>query len=416
MDTVLQRKNRKINKVIKITLPIIGIILIASFVFTKKKSLIVKREEITIKKVEFGNFEDFIVFQAKVVPLQSMLINIQEGGSIQEIFVENGEQVNKSQPLAKIFNPNTELSYVNQETTIIEQINQLNKAKLDIRTQEFNLSKELISIEHDYLESKTTYDLHQKMFEEDILSKDSWRKTQEDFRYQKERKNLIQQSIQKEKQANHLGINQLNQSLNFMQKSLAILRKNKQNFLILAPVSGCLTSFEPLLGKNYAAGESIGKIDVQKGYKLIADVDEFYLDKIAIGQTGAIEYFNKQVHVSVNKIVPEIKNGTFLVELNFIKNEKNSIQQGLSFGVRLSLSEKSKVKIISKGIFDRETEGKWIFVVIGNKAIKRSIKLGRENPLYYEIIEGLKVGEKVITSSYKDFLTVEELKLINNDK
>lgn len=411
MDTVVPRKSRK-NKYLIIGLPLF--LLAGYFVFssvTKKRSLDVKKNEITIKTVENNYFEDFIVFQAKVEPLNSMLLNVVEGGSIQEIFVENGSFVRKGQPLARLYNPNTELGYMTQETAMIEQINNLNKAKLDLRTQELNLMKDLVAIEHDFLDAKSLYDLNQKLFKEEILSKNEWEKTQENFRFQKERKNIIQQSVQKEKQANAIQISQINQSQNIMQKSLEILRSNKKNFLVTAPLAGRLSSFEPILGKNYLAGESIGKIDVMKGYKLMADVDEFYLEKISVGQKGEIEYKNQIVRVEVTKVIPEIKTGKFQVELNFVEAKDLDLRQGLSFGVRLLLSEKTKTTVISKGSFNQDTAGEWIFVVQGNQAVRRKIKLGRENPLYYEVLEGLKPNEKVITSSYKDYKNIEILNL-----
>jgi len=411
MDTVVPRKSRK-NKYLIIGLPLF--LLAGYFVFssvTKKRSLDVKKNEITIKTVENNYFEDFIVFQAKVEPLNSMLLNVVEGGSIQEIFVENGSFVQKRQPLARLYNPNTELGYMTQETAMIEQINNLNKAKLDLRTQELNLMKDLVAIEHDFLDAKSLYDLNQKLFKEEILSKNEWEKTQENFRFQKERKNIIQQSVQKEKQANAIQISQINQSQNIMQKSLEILRSNKKNFLVTAPLAGRLSSFEPILGKNYLAGESIGKIDVMKGYKLMADVDEFYLEKISVGQKGEIEYKNQIVRVEVTKVIPEIKTGKFQVELNFVEAKDLDLRQGLSFGVRLLLSEKTKTTVLSKGSFNQDTAGEWIFVVQGNQAVRRKIKLGRENPLYYEVLEGLKPNEKVITSSYKDYKNIEILNL-----
>lgn len=411
MDTIVPRKNRK-NKYLLIALPLF--LLLAYFVFssvTKKRSLDVKKNEITIKTVENNYFEDFIVFQAKVEPLNSMLLNVVEGGSIQEIFVENGSFVQKGQPLARLYNPNTELNYMTQETAMIEQINNLNKAKLDLRSQELNLMKDLVAIEHDFLDAKSLYDLNQKLFKEEILSKNEWEKTQENFRFQKERKNIIQQSVQKEKQANVIQISQINQSQNIMQKSLEILRKNKQNFLVISPLAGRLSSFEPILGKNYLAGESIGKIDVMKGYKLMADVDEFYLEKVSVGQKGEIEYKNQMVKVEVTKVIPEIKSGRFQVELNFIETKDLDLRQGLSFGVRLLLSEKTKTIVFSKGSFNQDTAGEWIFVVNKNQAIRRKIKLGRENPLYFEVLEGLKPDEKVITSSYKDYKNIEILNL-----
>jgi HlyD family secretion protein len=409
MDTIIAGKTNK-NKYLLIALPII--LLFGYFVFTsatKKRSLTIKRAEITIKTVENDFFEDFMSFQAKAVPLNSMLINIIEGGAVQEIFVENGDRVIKGQQLARLYNPNAELAYMQQETAIIEQINNLNKAKLDLRNQELNLAKDLIAIEHDYLDAKNLFDLNKKLFEQEILAKNEWEKTKESYRFQKERMNIIKQSVKKEKLANQIQIGQLNQSIAIMNKSLDILRANKKNFLITAPISGRLSSFEPILGKTYSQNTSIGFIDDMKGYKLIADVDEFYLDKIEEKQKGTVSFDNKTIEVQITKVIPEIKSGRFQVELDFVSSEKLDLKQGLSFGVKLNLSEKTKTKVLSKGSFYEETNGKWIFVVNGNKCERREIKLGRENPLYYEILGGLKANEKVITSSYKDYTAVEIL-------
>ena len=411
MDTVITHKTNK-KKYLIIALPIfliLGYFIVTSL--TKKRSLNVKKAEISIKTVEQGFFEDFLVFQARVEPMNSMLVNIIEGGAVQEIYVGNGDMVVKGQPLARLYNPNSELNYMQQETAIIEQINNLNKAKLDLRNQELNLAKDLISIEHDYLDAKNLYDLNKKLFDQEILAKNEWQITQENFRFQKERMNIIKQSVTKEKQANQIQIGQLNQSISIMDKSLSILRDNKKNFLITAPQSGRLSSFEPILGKTYTQGVSIGTIDVMKGYKLVADVDEFYLDKIKMNQKGTVEFNGKTLDIEIVKIIKEIKSGQFQVELNFASTENIDLQQGLSFGVRLNLSEKTKSKLLAKGSFNQETAGKWIFVVNGNSAEKRTIKLGRENPLYYEVLDGLKVGEKVVTSTYKDYTNVEVLNL-----
>ncbi|WP_298287418.1 efflux RND transporter periplasmic adaptor subunit [uncultured Lutibacter sp.] len=411
MDTIITRKSKKNKYLITALLLFLILSFISYFSFTKKQSLNVKRGEIIIKTVENSYFEDFIVFQAKVEPLNSMLINVIEGGAVQEIFVENGAYLEQGQPLVKLYNPNTELGYVTQETSIIEQINNLNKARLDIRNQELNLAKDLVAIEHDYIDAKNNFELNKKLFEQEILSKNEWKNSQENYRFQQERKNIIQESIKKEKQTNQVQIAQINQSITFMQKSLEILRTNKKNFLVTAPLSGRLSSFEPILGKTYLAGESIGKIDVMSGYKLIALVDEYYLDRVSKDQKGNVEYKNEKVEVVVSKVLPEVKNGRFQVELNFVDNKELDLRQGLSFGVQLILSEKTKTKVVSKGSFYQETAGKWIFVVEDNKAFKRNIKLGRENPLYYEILDGLKEGDKVITSNYKDYLNIELLNI-----
>ncbi len=411
MDKVIPRKNRKFRY---LTIAI-GVFLVLAtivfFSFNTKRSLNVKAEELSIQKAEKAFFEDFVVFQAKVEPLNVMLVNVTEGGSVKEIFVENGAMVTKGQSLARLYNPNTELNYLTQETAIIEQINNLNTGKLNIRNQELNLNKDLVLIEHDYNDTKRLYDMNARLYEKEVISKNDWNTFKESLRFQEERKRTIQQSIQKEKQTNQIQISQINHSIQTMEKSLDILRNNKKNFLIIAPESGRLTSFQPVLGKTFQAGESIGKIDSKQGYKLTADVDEFYLEKIREGLKGQVEFKGKNLEVLVTKVIPEVKGGHFIVELAFTSKDAIALQDGLSFGVKLILSEKNKTLVIQKGSFNQETAGKWIFVVKGNKAVRRNIKLGRENPSYYEVLEGLKEGESVITSSYTDYKDIEELSI-----
>lgn len=411
MDTVIKSKSKKIKYATIGGVVFLAFATMAYLSFSKKKSLNVAADELLVKTVQQEYFEDFIVFQAKVEPLNAMFVNIVEGGSVQEIFAENGTHVEKGQALAKMYNPNSELNYMTQETAIIEQMNNLNNGKLNIRNQELQLTQDLLSIEHDYNEAKRIHDLNARLFEKGVISKNEWNQIQESLRFQEQRKNNIQLSIQREKQSNRIQISQIDRSIGTMEKSLDILRNNKKNFLITAPDSGNLTSFEPILGKTYQAGESIGKIDVMKGYKLVADVDEFYLEKVAIGQKGQVDYKGQMLEVSVVKVLPEVKGGRFQVELSFTAKDSLVLQQGLSFGVKLTLSEKEKVLVIPKGTFYNTTGGKWIFVVSGNDAVRKTIKIGRENPDYYEVLGGLKVGEKVVTSGYEDFKDVEVLKL-----
>ncbi|MFA5555977.1 MAG: HlyD family efflux transporter periplasmic adaptor subunit [Flavobacteriaceae bacterium] len=413
MDKVIKRKSNKKRNLILIGIAVLSFGLLGYLSFTKKRTLNVKTSEILIKEVKQAYFEDFIVFQAKVEPLHSMLINVVEGGAVQEIFVENGTMVEKGQALARLYNPNTELGYLTQETAIIEQINNLNVGKLNLRNQELNLMKDLVAIEHDFNNAKNLYDRNKRLIEKGVISQNEWTIAEESYRYQLERKNIIQESIEKEKETNRVQIAQMNQSIATMHKSLEILKENKQNFIVLAPLSGRLSSFDPILGKTYNAGESIGKIDVMKGYKLVAQVDEFYLDKVAVSQKGQVEFKGESVEVQVSRVLPEVKSGRFDVELNFLTKEELALQEGISFGVKLILSEKDQKLVLPKGSFYQETTGNWIFVVNGQKAERRPIKLGKENPYYYEILDGLYEGEKVITSSYKDYKDVEELNLEN---
>ncbi|WP_281231020.1 efflux RND transporter periplasmic adaptor subunit [Flavobacterium gelatinilyticum] len=411
MDKVIPRKNKKFRYLTIVIGVFLVLAVIVFFSFNSKRTLNVKADELSIQKAEKAFFEDFVVFQAKVEPLNVMLVNVTEGGSVKEIFAENGAMVTKGQPLARLYNPNTELNYLTQETAIIEQINNLNTGKLNIRNQELNLTKDFVLIEHDYNDAKRLYDVNLRLFEKDVISRNDWNTFKESLRFQEERKKTIQQSIQKEKQSNQVQISQINRSIQTMEKSLEILRNNKKNFLITAPESGRLTSFEPVLGKTFQAGQSIGKIDSKQGYKLAAEVDEFYLEKVREGLKGQVEFKGKALEVIVTKVIPEVKGGHFIVELAFASKEDIALQDGLSFGVKLILSEKNKILVLPKGVFSQETAGKWIFVVKGNKAERRNIKLGRENPSYYEVLDGLKEGESVVISSYTDYKDIEELSI-----
>lgn len=411
MDKVLTRKSKKIKYLTAGGSIFLALMLMAYFSVNKKRSLNVAAGEIIIKTVTKGNFEDFIIMQAKAEPLHAMLVNIIEGGSVQDIYAENGAIVTKGQSLAKMYNPNTELGYLTQETAIIEQMNNLNSGKLNIRNQELELTKDLALIEHDYNNAKRQYDMNKRLYDKGVISRNDWNTIEENFRYQQERKNNIQLSIQKEKQTNKIQIAQINGSIKTMEKSLEILRNNKQNFLITAPASGRLTSFDPILGQTFQAGQSIGKIDLMQGYKLVAEVDEFYRDKVAVGQKGEIDHKGTTLEVTVIKVLQEVKNGRFQTELSITGTNQPALQRGSSFGIKLSLSARHQVLLLPKGAFNHETAGKWIFVVNGDKAERREIKTGRENPNYYEVLGGLKAGEKVITSSYTDYTEVEILNI-----
>lgn len=411
MDTKINSKNKKYKRYGIVTFCIILLGIAVFLASNRPSTLSVHRNELLIKQVTQGDFEDFIVFQAQLEPIRSILINVTEGGSVQEIFVENGETVKEGTPIARLYNPNTELNYLTQETAIIEQMNQLNVAKLSIRNQELTLEKDYVAIEHDYNLSKQEYDVNKKLYEREVLARNEWQQTQEKLRYEEERKAIIQKSLIRERTSNNLQLKQINEALNIMERSLATLRQNKKNFLVVAPESGRLSSFEATMGQTVEAGKSIGKIDILSGYKLVSMTDEYYLDRIMEGQYGQVEIKGKKLKVKVVKISPDIKNGKFKTELEFMDRIPESLQEGLSVGVKLSLSEKQKSLMIPKGSFYTTTLGKWIFVVDSNKAVRRKIELGRENPTAYEVISGLKPNESVIISNYTDYQEIDELKL-----
>ena len=413
MDKQIKPKNQKIKKIFLYGIPFLLLASILIMNFTRKKQININIADMTIKEVIQDDFEDIVLLNATVEPKTSMLINIIQGGAVAEIFVESGQIVKKGTPLMRIYNPNAELRYLTQETAMIEQINNLRNIRVSIKNQQLNLDEQLLSIDNAFKNAERQYNLDKKLYGKDILARNDYQKTEQEYKFQKERKDVIKKSASNEKTERKVQLARINTSLINMHKSLELLRKNKENFTVKAPKDGQLSGFDPILGQSYNQGESVGKLSILDGYKLIAKVDEYYNSKLKIGVKGIINIDNKPHNIYISKIFQEIVNGQFRVELAFENKElPTSIKRGMSVRTKLFLSGNKKALLINKGMFYQSTNGKWAFVLNSdNTAVKRNIKIGRENPFYYEILDGLKVGDKVITNSYDDFIDVEVVNL-----
>ena len=379
------------------------------YFLNQKKTYNVKAEDISVDEVTNGKFEDMLMVTAQTQSLNSSLINVLEGGAVKEIFAEDGQMLMKGEPIARVYNPNTEFNYLNQETGIMQQISQMRSSLLELKNQEFNQDKELLQSQNDYNTALQAYNLQKRLYEAEIGKKTDYDIALQNLNYQKDRKQIVENGATNEKISRNSQFSAINNSIHQMEKSLNILRSNKNNFLIMSPASGRLSSFNISLGQNLTTGESIGKIDLMGGYKLVAKVDEYYINKLQIGIKGTLENNGKEYEVIVSKILPEVKDGQFSVELNFIDDKIENLKIGMTFGVKLKLSADTQSLMIPKGNFYKDTNGKWIFVVKNNKAEKRNISLGRENPLFYEVTSGLKSGETVITSDYSELKKYEIL-------
>ena len=411
MDTKIEKKQSKF-KIILIGVLALAFLGISAFYFLKqKKTYNVKAEDIQISEVTFGKFEDVMLITAQTQSLNSSLVNVLEGGAVKEIYAEDGQLVNKGAPLARVYNPNTEFNYLNQETGIMQQISQMRNSLLELKNQEFNQNKELLQAQNDYNVALQNFNLQKRLYDAEIGKKTDYDMASQNLNYQQKRKNITEQGLVNERNSRNQQISAISNSINQMQKSLNVLKNNKNNFLILAPVSGRLSSFNISLGQNLTSGESIGKIDLMDGYKLVAKVDEYYINKLQVGIKGTLESNDKTYEIIVTKILPEVKDGQFSAELGFVDEKPNNLKIGMTFGVKLKLSQDTQSEMISKGNFYKDTSGKWIFVIQGDNAVKRNIQLNRENQMYYEVTSGLKAGEKVIVSDYGDFKNYEELNI-----
>ena len=411
MDTKIEKKQSKF-KLILIGVLALAFLGISAFYFLKqKKTYNVKAEDIQISEVTFGKFEDVMLITAQTQSLNSSLVNVLEGGAVKEIYAEDGQLVSKGAPLARVYNPNTEFNYLNQETGIMQQISQMRNSLLEMKNQEFNQNKELLQAQNDYNVALQNFNLQKRLYDAEIGKKTDYDMASQNLNYQQKRKNITEQGLVNERNSRNQQISAISNSINQMQKSLNVLKNNKNNFLILAPVSGRLSSFNISLGQNLTSGESIGKIDLMDGYKLVAKVDEYYINKLQVGIKGTLESNDKTYEIIVTKILPEVKDGQFSAELGFVDEKPINLKIGMTFGVKLKLSQDTQSEMISKGNFYKDTSGKWIFVIQGDNAVKRNIQLNRENQMYYEVTLGLKAGEKVIVSDYSDFKNYEELNI-----
>lgn len=413
MDKQIKPKNKKTKKILLYGIPVLLLLSILIMNFTRKKQVNLAKADLTIKEVFQGDFEDIVLLNATVEPKTSILINIIQGGAVAEIFAESGQIVKKGTPLMRIYNPNAELRYLTQETAMIEQINNLRNIRVSIKNQQLNLDEQLLSIDNAFKNAERQYNLDKKLYGKDILARNDYEKTEQEYKFQKERKEVIKTSTSNEKTERKVQLARINSSLINMRKSLELLRKNKENFIVKAPKDGQLSGFNPILGQSYTQGESVGKLAILDGYKLIANVDEYYNSKLKKGVKGIINRDGKAYTIYISKIYQEIVKGQFKIELAFEKdNLPNAIKRGMSVRTKLFLSGNKKALLINKGMFYQSTNGKWIFVLNqDNKAVKRNIKIGRENPFYYEILDGLNVGDKVITNNYDDFINVEIVNL-----
>ncbi|AQX10682.1 efflux RND transporter periplasmic adaptor subunit [Elizabethkingia ursingii] len=414
MDTKIEKKRSKLKIIL---LALAGVVILGLFLgyfFRQKKTFNVKAEDLQVEKVTKGKFEDMMMITAQTQSLNSSLVNVMEGGAVKEIFAEDGKMVTKGEPLARVYNPNTEFNFMSQETGIMQQISQMRNTLLELKNQEFTQDKEILQAQNDYNTAQQNYNLQKRLYDAEIGKKTDYDMARQNLAYQQKRKQIVEQSIVNEKHSRASQIAAVNNSIAQMEKSLDVLRNNKNNFLIMSPATGRLSSFSISLGQSLTTGQSIGKVDLMGGYKLVAKIDEYYINKLHAGIKGTLESNGKEYNVIVSKVLPEVVQGQFSAELNFADNNKpDDLKIGMTFGVKLKLSADTQSLMIPKGNFFKDTNGKWIFVAEKGKAVRKNISLGRENPLYYEVLSGLKEGEQVIVSDYSDYKKYEILDIKN---
>jgi HlyD family secretion protein len=404
MDRIVEKKRFNKKTIIIIAAALVFVALVGyGYNLSLNKVYKAEADKITINKVQYGDFEDVVLLNASVVPLTSVIVSSSEGGTVAQIFTENGASVVAGTPLLRIANPNALSSYTASETSITEQINQLRKLRLDLEQNQRIMSQDMMDIENSLRTSTRKYKIDSTLYSKRVITQQEFANSSQDYEYLQGRKALLKQAVRQENQSRTMQLQQIEQSISRMNESLQTIRQNIENMTIKAPVSGRLSSYDPVIGKSYGANEMLGKIDVLQGYKLQAGVDEYYINRVKEGQTAQCEFNGKTYALTVRKVIPEVTAGQFQVELVFEGKSPDELRRGLSMQVKLTLSDNSKSLLLSQGQFFQSTGGSWVFVVANGKATKRNVKIGRKNYLYYEVLDGLQKDEEVITSSYDQF-------------
>lgn len=389
-------------------------VLIYSLVFADYRSkLNVEREKITVSTVENGVFDEYIVVTAVVQPLKTIRLDAVQGGYVIGKYLDGGTMVEEGDSILRLENQSLTLNYVNHETEIYRLINELQNTRLQLRQNRYLMESTLSDLEAQLKAAKDLYDRNKVLYDDQVISEQEFLKYKIDYERLQEQKRIEVASQEYQQQNATLQIEQLEGTIDRTQRNLELMKASLDNLVIRAPIAGLLSSIDVEVGSSISAGDNIGQIDVIDGYKLRAQVDEHYISRLFAGLKASFEFGGETHELTVRKVYPEVTSGRFEVDLEFTGAAPEAIRRGLSLPVRVGLGKSAEATLLPSGGFFSHTGGNWVYVLSqdGSQAVKRNITLGRKNPEFFEVLEGLQVGEKVITSSYDNFGDKEVLQM-----
>ncbi len=395
----------------------IGALLLLSFiVYTMissggKSKLNVDTERIIVGEVTAGVFQENIPVSGMVLPITTIYLDALEGGRVEEVFVEDGAIMKKDQPILRLSNTDLELSLINQETAVYNLLTQMQISQNAARENTINKLNRMTDVENGLIEAERVYQLNKSLFDQKAIGRQEFQEAENNYNYQKERLVLTQQVLVQDSLSTRQELQQSKNSYTRVQSALQLMRKKVGDLVVRAPVDGQLTSLDAEIGQSKNKGERLGQLDVLSGFKVRVDIDEHYISRIYSGQYGTFTFNNQQYKLVIKKVYTQVTNGRFQVDMLFEDKVPEGIRRGQSLQIRLALSDEKQALLVPKGGFFQQTGGNWIFKLNdnGSLAYKVDIQLGSQNTEYYEVLEGLKPGDKVITSSYDSYGDKQEL-------
>jgi HlyD family secretion protein len=388
------------------------ILVILQIIFGDKSSrLNVELEKITIAEVKNGKYQDYISVNGTVEPIQTIYLDAVESGRVEEILIEEGTRVKKGDVILRLSNYNLLLDISGNEADVARAVNDLKTARLNLENQNLQTRSNILQLQYQLRKLERTYNNNQKLFAESLVSKEDFQFSKEQYEETKMQLDLQKQKFLRDSTYTKTRIASDEESISRMQMNLNLTRRRMDDLNIKAPVDGELATLNPEVGEVINYGTRVGTINILDSYKMRVLIDEHYITRINRGLTADFEFAGKKNSLRIFKVYPEVQNGTFAVDMEFTSEIPEQIRIGQTARIHLELGESQDALLLPRGGFYQNTGGRWVFVVdaSGTRATKRKITLGSQNPRYYEVIDGLKAGDKVIISDYESFGDADKL-------
>ena len=410
MDKIIEKKTGWRKWFTKKALPWwigagVVILVVYLLVMPSRSTLRINGDTVTIGNVTSGVFNDYIRLSGTVQPLVTIQISPVEGGIVEEILIEEGSQVKKGDEILRLSNDNLDLQILNSEAELAEKENILRNTQIQMEQDRLNVRQSKAEYQLNVKRLKRTYEQQKALYEDKLIAREDYLKAREDYELAMDKFQLISEKEIQDSLYRSTQVERMRESLENMQLNMRMIRKRKDNLTIKAPIDGQLGILDAVLGESIGAGTKIGQISDMSSYKIEAQIDEHYIDRVVPGLAATFERQDATFSASLRKVYPEVREGKFKADFKFEGDVPENIRSGQTYYLNLQLGSPEAAVLIPRGSFFQKTGGKWVYVLSddGTKAVKREIRIGRQNPKYYEVLDGLQPGEKVITSGYDNF-------------
>ncbi len=372
-----------------------------------------EKDKLALADVTQGKFDDYITINGNVAPISTIFMDAYEGGRVSEKLIEEGATVKKGDIILKLENMNLYEQILASESNLALKQNDLRSTKLTFDARQVDGRRSLATADTDLKRLKRNFEQNQELYKEELISKEQFLVSKENYELALKQFNIIKSQTDRDESFRKTTVGELNNDLNRMQKTLGMVYQRLDHLNVRAPADGQLGFLDAEIGQNISSGQRIGQINVLTDYKVEANIDEHYIDRVQSNLTAILERNGKRYTLRLRKVYPEVRNGKFKVDLVFTDDKPETIRAGQRYNIKLQLGESSEALLVPKGGFFQSTGGQWIFVVTpdGEEAIRREIRIGKQNSRYYEILDGLQLGETVITSNYDRFGDSERIVL-----